>query len=145
MIVERIRQLAEERKISLAELERKLNLANSSIRKWDKGNPGIDKVEKVADFFNVSTDYLLGKTVYRKTINEEKLAEDVQKYEVFQKLSNADVASSINFLLEQLGSENYGLMFDGEDMDDETRELLKSSLENSYRIAEMINKKKYKD
>lgn len=145
MIVERIRQLCDERKISIAELERKLNLANSSIRKWEKGNPGIDKVEKVADYFNVSTDYLLGKTVYRKTINEEKLADDVQKYEVFQKLSNADVASSINFLLEQLGSENYGLMFDGEDMDDETRELLKSSLENSYRIAEMINKKKYKD
>ncbi|MFL2104172.1 helix-turn-helix domain-containing protein [Mycobacteroides abscessus] len=135
MIVERIVELAEQRKITLAELERKLDLSNSSIRKWNTTNPGIDKVKKVAKYFGVSTDYLLGET------DHKNLAKEVQKYEEFQKLSNADVASSINFLLEQLGSENYALMFDGDELDDDTRDLLKNSLENSYKMAKMISNK----
>ncbi|MCS4474814.1 hypothetical protein JQ032_00975 [Clostridium botulinum] len=34
-------------------------------------------------------------------------------------------------------------MFDGEPIDDETRELLRISLENSMRLAKEIAKKKY--
>ncbi|EAD4381151.1 helix-turn-helix transcriptional regulator [Listeria monocytogenes] len=59
-IVKRIRILASDKKITIAELERKLNLANSSIRKWDERTPGIDKVQKVADYFHVPIDYLVG-------------------------------------------------------------------------------------
>ena len=61
LIYLRIKELAQQRKISLAELERKLNFSNGIISTWKKGNPSVDKVEKVADFFNVSTDYLLGR------------------------------------------------------------------------------------
>lgn len=136
MIIDRIKELCDQRKISIAELERKTDLSNSSIRKWDERTPGIDKVERVANYFDVSIDYLLGKTEHKHLANE------VKKYEEFQKLSNADVASSINFLLEQLGSENYALLFDGDDLDDDTRELLKSSLENTYNMAKIIRNKR---
>ena len=90
----------------------------------------------MADYFNVSTDYLLGRTDYKN------LEMDVKRYENFDKLSNQDVAKELNFLLEQLGSENYGLLFDGNQIDEETRELLISSLKNTYNIAQsLINKK----
>lgn len=135
MIVERIKELCDQRKITIAELERKLDFSNSSIRKWNTASPSFDKMKKVADYFDVSTDYLIGET------DHKNLAKEVQKYEQFDKLSNADVASSINFLLEQLGSENYALMFDGDELDDDTRDLLKSSLENSYKMAKMISNK----
>ncbi|OMC87426.1 hypothetical protein BK128_08340 [Viridibacillus sp. FSL H7-0596] len=61
-IVERIEELVKRNHLSIAELERKAGLPNGQIRRWSTSNPGIDKVEKVADFFNVSVDYLLGRT-----------------------------------------------------------------------------------
>ena len=61
-ILDRIRSLANERKVTLAELERSLDFSNGSLRKWDTSTPSGDKIEKVADCFNVSVDYLLGRT-----------------------------------------------------------------------------------
>ncbi|WP_065428486.1 helix-turn-helix domain-containing protein [Streptococcus oralis] len=61
-ILDRIRSLANERKVTLAELERNLDFSNGSLRKWDTSTPSGDKIEKVADYFNVSVDYLLGRT-----------------------------------------------------------------------------------
>lgn len=63
-IVNRIKDLANERQMSLAELERTLNLSQGSLRKWDKSTPGADKIKRVADYFNVTTDYLLGRESY---------------------------------------------------------------------------------
>lgn len=61
-ILDRIRSLANDRKVTLAELERNLNFSNGSLRKWETSTPRGDKIEKIADYFNVSTDYLLGRT-----------------------------------------------------------------------------------
>lgn len=47
---------------SVAELERKLNIANGTINKWDKARPSVDVLSKVADYFKVSVDYLLCRT-----------------------------------------------------------------------------------
>lgn len=135
MIVERIKELCEHRKISVAELERALDFGNSSIRKWDERNPGIDKVQKVANYFDVSIDYLLGHT------DVKNLALETKRYEAFEKLTNADVASHLNFIVDQLGSDNYSLLFDGDELDDETRELLLISLQNTYDLANRMRKK----
>ena len=43
----------------LAHLEKELGFSNGSVAKWERTSPSIDKVKKVADYFNVSTDYLL--------------------------------------------------------------------------------------
>ncbi|NMG96082.1 helix-turn-helix domain-containing protein [Streptococcus pneumoniae] len=43
-------------------MERNLNFSNGSLRKWETSTPSGDKIEKIADYFNVSTDYLLGRT-----------------------------------------------------------------------------------
>lgn len=59
---ERVRKLAAKRNISIAELERILKLSNGMISKWAKSKPTSEPLTKVADFFNVSTDYLLGRT-----------------------------------------------------------------------------------
>lgn len=65
-IVNRIKDLANERQMTLAELERTLQLSQGSIRKWDKSTPGGDKIKRVADHFNVTTDYLLGRETYEE-------------------------------------------------------------------------------
>lgn len=60
-LVHKIRELCKQRKITVAELERQTGISNGQIRKWDSVTPGIDKLEKVADYFNVSMDFLLGR------------------------------------------------------------------------------------
>lgn len=59
--VQRIRNLCSNQGITVAELERRIGLSNGQISKWNKQKPGVDKVSKVADYFNVSIDYLLGR------------------------------------------------------------------------------------
>lgn len=70
-ILDRIRSLANDRKVTLAELERSLNFSNGSLRKWETSTPSGDKIEKVADYFNVSVDYLLGRTKNPYASNED--------------------------------------------------------------------------
>lgn len=45
--------------ISIPMLERELNFGKGSIYKWDTNSPSVDKLQKVANYFNVSTDELL--------------------------------------------------------------------------------------
>ncbi|HBC4586717.1 TPA: helix-turn-helix transcriptional regulator [Staphylococcus aureus] len=60
-LVQRIRNLCNSKGITFAELERILGFSNGQIRRWEKTKPGIDKVQKIADHFDVSVDYLLGR------------------------------------------------------------------------------------
>lgn len=57
-----IKELVKQHFITVAQLERTLDLSNGSISKWAKSKPNSEPLEKVADYLNVSTDYLLGRT-----------------------------------------------------------------------------------
>ncbi|MCS6142279.1 helix-turn-helix transcriptional regulator [Latilactobacillus curvatus] len=72
---DRIKQLASEHAMSIAELERKLNFANGSISKWDKQSPSMDRITVVADYFNVTTDYLIGRNQTPKDATEKETKE----------------------------------------------------------------------
>jgi transcriptional regulator with XRE-family HTH domain len=84
-----IKKLCKEKDISPAELERKLELANASIARWEKGaSPNSSALERIADYFHVSTDYLLGRTTERSTFehwnkkyNANNLAKEVARIE----------------------------------------------------------------
>ncbi|MBC1286904.1 helix-turn-helix transcriptional regulator [Listeria booriae] len=61
-LLERIKNLCKERGISVSDLERKLDFPNNTVYQWKARVPGMDKLQKVADYFNVSIDYLIGRT-----------------------------------------------------------------------------------
>lgn len=62
----KIRELALEKGVSLAQVERDLDFSNGSISSWKKGRASQDKILAVANYFDVSTDYLLGRTKFKK-------------------------------------------------------------------------------
>ena len=74
-IYERVKELAKEKRISIRELERQLKFTNGTIRNWNEST-NSRSLEKVANYFNVSTDYLLGRTNNRKLDKTELDIED---------------------------------------------------------------------
>ena len=62
-VLDIIKQLCKERNISIAQLEQALDYGNGSIAK-SKGNMSADRMFKIAQYFNVSMEYLMtGKTI----------------------------------------------------------------------------------
>lgn len=56
---ERIEKLRKEKGISQGNLEKELGFSNGSYSKWKNSTPTPDRMQKLADYFNVSLDYLL--------------------------------------------------------------------------------------
>lgn len=68
IIFSRIKELCAENNITLNKLEAELGMSASSISKWRYSvSPTIDKIAKVANYFNVSIDYLVGASDIRST------------------------------------------------------------------------------
>ena len=59
---DKIKELCQKQGISLNQLEEKLNFSTNYLYSIKKGNPKADNLQKIADYFNVSTDFLLGRT-----------------------------------------------------------------------------------
>ena len=57
-----IKELAKKRGISLNQLEEKLGIGKNSLYGLKRNQPSAERLQEIADYFNVSTDYLLGRT-----------------------------------------------------------------------------------
>ena len=74
----RIKELCEENRITTSQLESVLGFGNSSIKKWKAtSSPSVDKVVKIAAYFDVSVDYLLGRSEISKPVSELLKDEDI--------------------------------------------------------------------
>ena len=62
MLSERIKELRLARNMTQVDLAKELNVTKQSISNWENDNiqPSIDMLVKIASFFSVSCDYLLG-------------------------------------------------------------------------------------
>lgn len=65
-----LKQLRNEKDLSQAELAKFLHLARSTIAQYETGDrtPDYDTLQRIADYFHVSTDYLLGRTKSRSAL-----------------------------------------------------------------------------
>ena len=60
----RLKELRKKKGISQLRLATDLNTTQNTISRYETGErePGIDELIKIADYFNVSVDYLLART-----------------------------------------------------------------------------------
>ncbi len=79
MLNERIKELRLAHGMTQVELARELSVSKQCVSNWENNNiqPSVDMLVKIASFFAVSTDYLLGLD-NRKTIDVSSLS-DTQK------------------------------------------------------------------
>lgn len=64
MIIERLKKLRKEGKLTQKDIATFLNISQPAYQQFESGKKkmNLETMEKLADYFNVSTDYLLGKT-----------------------------------------------------------------------------------
>lgn len=123
-IVETIKKLCKSHDTSIAALEKELEFGNGTIRKWDKAYPSADRLKKVADRFNVSTDFLLGRTSQMYSTSKDEKDIEKRMEEIKRDLKDSQ-----------------GLMFSGEPMSEEAVDSLLDAMEYIVRQTKIINKK----
>ena len=71
----RIKELRQEKGLTLKELGKKVGLRDNTLSQYETGKrtPKDSTIEKIADFFNVSTSYLMGFSTERDTFGDEIL------------------------------------------------------------------------
>lgn len=126
-------KLLEERGVKAADVCRGTGLPSSLFSEWKRGKstPKHDKLQKIADYFGVPLSYLLTGEM------EESIKESILNAK-----DERDISRRLEQTLFDLEAQQSALMFDGAPLDDETKELLKASLEHSIRVAK-INAKKF--
>ena len=123
-LVDKIRVLARQRDMSLPQLETELGLGNGTISRWRSVSPNTEKLQRIADYFDVSMDYLLGRDNHL-TAKDQR---DIQKI--------------LDQTREQLVNQE-GLMFDGDPASSEAIESILSAMQIGMEMAKKKNKEKY--
>lgn len=61
-LFDKIKELCRKQGISLNQLEEKLGYGRNSLYSLKNKKPNAERISEIADYFGVSTDYLLGRT-----------------------------------------------------------------------------------
>ena len=131
---ENLKSLRERNNLSQIELSKRIGLSNVTLSQYEKGvrKPDIQTLTLIAQFFNVSTDYLLGNETTPKF--KPQLTDKDKK----------DIAKQVEDMLDGLDADNpISFQLDGNEIDDDTRELLRQSLQNALEFARLKAKEKF--
>lgn len=129
---ERLRALRLEKNFTLRELAKELDISFSALGKYERNEhqPDFETLEKIADYFNVSIDYLLGR-------NNNSVP-------YLEKLQETNVSNELNDRLAVFQNElktSDQLTFNGEPMSEEAKESLLEAMEFALRLIQKQSKK----
>lgn len=130
---ERLEELRKSKKISQGKLEKELGFSNGSISKWKTSMPTPERLQKIADYFGVSIEYLMSGKDEAKDKSSELTARDER-----------DIAKDLNNIMEKLAAGEAGpASYNGEELDPEAADLFRDELELALKRLKVINKEKY--
>lgn len=130
-VYERIENLRKSRNLSQGKLEKELGFSNGSISKWKNSTPTYERIQKIADYFNVSVDYLMTGEV-----------EPEKKENMLTHRDERDIEKILDQTRKQLLSQE-GLMFDGSPASQEAIDSILSAMQVGMELAKKKNKEKY--
>lgn len=70
-IYNNIKAVCKSRGVSISKLEEDLGFTRSSLYKWDRHQPSIGNLKKVADYFNITVDELISEAQWEVSGNDE--------------------------------------------------------------------------
>lgn len=93
-LYENIKDAAKKKGYSINRLEKELGFARSYIGKFNTITPSADKIQKIADFLNVSSEYLMtgsdSKYSDADVLLDVRISEDVELKEAIKKYYSLD-------------------------------------------------------
>ena len=129
-LYENVKEAAKSKGYSINKLEKELGFARSYISKFKNITPSADKVQKIADFLGVTSEYLLTGT---DDVGSSLTAKD-----------NRDIAKDLDSIMEKLtAGEDGPASYNGEELSPEAAELFRDELEIALKRLKIINKEKY--
>lgn len=139
----RIKHMRLMRGYTQSQMAEKLNMteANFSSYERDKSAPPSERLNQIASILNVSIDYLHGRTDNIQA-HASLAAGGAASSTPLTAREERDIAKDLERMLSDLES-NEALAFHGEPIDEESKELLRISLENSMRLAKQLAKQKF--
>ncbi len=130
---DRIQSICKSKGLTSKEVELQLGFGKGYISKIDKTNPTTANIKKIADYFGVTVDYLMT----GKEMPKEKAPELTARDE-------KDITKTLNKVMEQFeNNENGPLYYDGEEIDETSRILIRNAFEYIIRETKKENKVKY--
>ncbi len=110
---ERLRELRNEKRMTMKELADKLSLTEQAISMYERNErrPNFEKLEEIADLFNVDMNYLLGKSDIKNSYQQETDIYGINKQEMLAYLSkhNPELLDTYKHITD---NENLSLLFD---------------------------------
>ena len=128
-------QLLSKHHVTPYKVAKATGVTTTTLTNWKQGKytPKQDKLQKIADYFGVTLDYLMTGKEEPKEKAPELTARDER-----------DIAKDLNNIMEKLTSGEAGpASYDGEPLDPEAAALFKDELEIALRRLKLINKEKY--
>ena len=115
------------------QLEQELGFGKGYISKLGKSIPNVSKIQLIANYFNVTVDYLM-------TGEDSSDKKEV----TLTPRDERDIKKDLDNIMEKLSSGEDGpASYNGEELDPEAAELFRDELEIALRRLKIINKEKY--
>ena len=131
---ERIKELCKNKKISMNMLEQELGFGKGYICKLGQSTPNAAKIKKIADYFDVTVDYLM---TGKEDATQEKAPELTGRDE-------RDIKKDLDNIMEKIrNGEDGPLYYGGTEIDSASLSLLQNAFEYALRETKKENKVKY--
>ena len=128
-----IKNLCDQQKIAVTALEKELGFGRGSIGKLRTGSTSAERLQKIADYFGVSVEYLMTGQEPEPIKNPTLTARDER-----------DIKKDVDSIMAKIESGEAGpASYDGQPLSPESAELFKDALEVALRQIKILNKEKY--
>ena len=125
-------QLLQKKGVSSYKVAKEAGVTQTALSNWKSGRstPTAKTLQKIADYFGVTIDYLM--------------TGDDSSEQGLTARDNRDIAKDLENIMEKLTSgENGPASYNGEEISPEAAELFKDELEIALKRLKLINKEKY--
>lgn len=126
-----LNQVALYSEISAAQLSR--------IETGKRNAPKPATIKKIAEALKIDYEELMEKAGYLEETTQKVYKNDLPKLNV---KDEKDIAKQLENIIESMDSDT-ALAFDGEPMDEETKEMVKTAIESNLKLTKQLAKKKF--
>lgn len=128
-------QLLQKYGVTPYKVSKDTGVTQTALSNWKSGRstPTTKTLQKIADYFGVTIDYLM-------TGSQESL----QKNTSLSAKDERDISKKLDKIMEDMINQEDGpLYYEGKEIDSESLDLMRETMENALRQLKLINKVKY--